>query len=63
MTVSLMSELESSLMNFLDQTPFQFDRGVIKGEVDERGGGGRLFERGHYFKYFRLRWAIIREGD
>ena len=44
----------------LDQTPLQLDgEGIKEGEDGERGGGGRLFEGGDYFKYFRLKGAII----
>ena len=60
------SELES----FCRSLPHQTDStsALQGGEKRKRrwregwGGGGRLFERGDYFKYFWLRWegAIIR---
>ena len=44
----------------LDQTPLQLDgEGIKEREVGERGGGGRLFEGGDYFKYICLKGAII----
>ena len=44
----------------LDQTPLQLDGEGIKERGDgERGSGGRLFEGGDYFKYIRLKGAII----
>ena len=46
----------------LDQIPLQLDMGRIKEREDgeRRGvGGGRLFERGDYFKYSHQRGAII----
>ena len=44
----------------LDQAPLQLDREGIKGREDgERGGGGRFFEGGDYFKHFGLRGRVI----
>ena len=46
----------------LDPIPLQLDMGGIKEREDGQrrgGGGGRLFERGDYFKYFHQRGAII----
>ena len=44
----------------LDQTPLQLDsEGIKEREDGERGSGGRLFEGGDYFKYIRLKGAII----
>ena len=38
------------------QTPLQlYKEGKKEREDGEKGGGGRLFERGDYLKYFRLR--------
>ena len=45
----------------LNLVVIQLDRDGEKGREDgERGGEGRLFERGDYFKFFRKRGAIIR---
>ena len=44
----------------LDQTPLQLDgEGIKEREDGDRGSGGRLFEGGDYFKYIRLKGAII----
>ena len=60
MPISSVSELESPWSVLLDQTPLQLDgEGIKEREVGERGGGGRLFEGGDYFKYIRLKGAII----
>ena len=60
MPISLVSVLESPWSVLLDQTLLQLDgEGIKEREDGERGSGGRLFEGGDYFKYFRLKGAII----
>ena len=60
MPISSVSGLESPWSVLLDQTPLQLDgEGIKEREDGERGGGGRLFKGGDYFKYFRLKGAII----
>ena len=60
MPISSVSGLESPWSVLLDQTPLQLDsEGIKEREDGERGSGGRLFEGGDYFKYIRLKGAII----
>ena len=59
MQIFSVSELESPWSVLLDQTPLQLDRDGIKEREDGERGGGWLFEGGDYFKYFRLKGAII----
>ena len=63
MSITSVSELELSLISFSGS-----DSTLTWQEGDKRnrrrqegwgGGGGRLFEGGDFFKYFRLKEAII----
>ena len=63
MSITSVSELELSLISFSGS-----DSTLTWQEGDKRnrrrqegwgGGGGRLFEGGGFFKYFRLKEAII----
>ena len=48
----------------LNLVALQIDRDGKKGREDgERGGEGRLFEGGDYFKHFRKRGRLFEGGD
>ena len=61
MSIISVSELELSLISFSgsDSTLTWQGRDKRNRRRQEGWGGGRLFEGGDYFKYFRLKEAII----
>ena len=65
MSITLASEIELSLISFAGSDFTLTWQGVDKrttkkAKVVVVGGGGALFEGSGYFKYFRLKEAIIR---